>query len=559
MINRTRVRSLTVVSAVIALALVLPSMPAAATDAASPTPGPSQRVQVEGDTAEALARADALAGGATTLRPFAAESTDDAGIGAAVISGTVVDGAGAGMAGVEVSAFAVTTTDDGTLREIAATVATDESGAYRFEALAAGSYDLFFLPLERKDLAWGWFAGGVSPGADPLVTVADGEAQTLDPRVLVPAMEIAGAVVSTRNGGILDGTRVVLWGSSGPDAEGISSFEPLLVIAIDGAPFSFGQLPPGQYLLDATRARGSYLGEWWNNAQSFETADVIEASGWFELALPPIVRLGTVAISGASATGSTVMATHNTFSGTTYKYVWYADGKAISGATGKSYRIPSSLQHKRLTVKVTGSKTGGVTASATSEPRAKILLTGTPTISGKTAIKTSNLGAEWWSGYTLTANPGTWTTGATLRYQWYADGKARAGATSKTYKLQNADRGKRITVKVNGSKSGYGSFTRTSAATNRIALLGDAVMMSNPRVGERLWWSMTGTWSSDAKITLRLYADGVLVSTVDQSQDVVKAIPASWLGKRLRTTVTVIKPGYTTHVVSSETSNPVRW
>jgi hypothetical protein len=55
-----------------------------------------------------------------------------------------------------------------------------------------------------------------------------------------------------------------------------------------------------------------------------------------------------------------------------------------------------------------------------------------------------------------------------LTYQWYRSGKAIAKATSKSYKLTEADRGKRISVKVTGSKSGYPKATSTSKSTEKI-------------------------------------------------------------------------------------------
>lgn len=560
MTTRIRARLLTALSAAVTATLVLSAVPATAADV--PTPAASHRVQVEGETAVALAHAHVRPGEETTLRPFSSNTADVAGVGTSAISGTVVDGADAGVADVEVSAFLVTTDEEGTSYEIAATVATDETGAYRFDDLAAGSYDFFFLPLEREDLAWGWFAGGVSPGAEPVLQVADGESTTLAARVLVAAMQVDGAVVSSRTGGTVDGAQVVLWGSNGPDGEGISSFEPLLAIEIDGAPFSFGQLPPGQYLLDATEAPAGYRGEWWDNALTFEAADLIEQSGWFELALSPVVDLGAVGVRGASATGSTVIATHTAISGTTYRYAWYADGKAISGATSKSYRIPASLEHKRLSVKVTGSRSGYVTSTAVSAPRAKILLTATPRVSGRSAIIVGAGDDRFWPGNTLTANPGEWTTRTSFDYQWYADGKAIAGATSKSYKLKYADRYKRISVKVTGSKSDYGTFSRSSAATNRIAVLSRLSLDTFPRVGERMWPVFFGDekWTPGAKLILRLYADGRLVATKHLSDTSwFDRIPASWRGKRLRATMTVSKPGFTTHVIYSETSKPVTW
>jgi len=73
-------------------------------------------------------------------------------------------------------------------------------------------------------------------------------------------------------------------------------------------------------------------------------------------------------------------------------------------------------------------------------------------------------------GYTLTANPGTWSPSpVTLRYQWYRSKVAIVGATKATYPLAAADAGATITVKVIASKSGYTTAGVTSPATLRIA------------------------------------------------------------------------------------------
>lgn len=72
-------------------------------------------------------------------------------------------------------------------------------------------------------------------------------------------------------------------------------------------------------------------------------------------------------------------------------------------------------------------------------------------------------------GWTLTARPGTWTTGTTLTFAWYADGKVIRHATAKRLRLGNGQRGKRITVKVTGKKTGYRTRTLTSARTAKVA------------------------------------------------------------------------------------------
>jgi hypothetical protein len=83
----------------------------------------------------------------------------------------------------------------------------------------------------------------------------------------------------------------------------------------------------------------------------------------------------------------------------------------------------------------------------------------TPKISGTAKV-----------GKTLTAAAGTWKPTPTTRtYQWYRDGHVIKGATKSTYKLTKSDKGKRITVAVAGSKDGYGTLTKQSAKTSKVA------------------------------------------------------------------------------------------
>ena len=56
----------------------------------------------------------------------------------------------------------------------------------------------------------------------------------------------------------------------------------------------------------------------------------------------------------------------------------------------------------------------------------------------------------------------------TLGYQWLRNGVAISGATGSTYKLTATDKGKRITVRVTGTKTGYTTLVKTSAATAAI-------------------------------------------------------------------------------------------
>ena len=60
---------------------------------------------------------------------------------------------------------------------------------------------------------------------------------------------------------------------------------------------------------------------------------------------------------------------------------------------------------------------------------------------------------------------GKWTSGTTFTHQWFANGVAVTGATAPTFVPRAAQQGKKITVRVTGSKAGYPTTSRTSAAT----------------------------------------------------------------------------------------------
>ncbi|MDF1489795.1 FlgD immunoglobulin-like domain containing protein [Tessaracoccus caeni] len=87
----------------------------------------------------------------------------------------------------------------------------------------------------------------------------------------------------------------------------------------------------------------------------------------------------------------------------------------------------------------------------------KLAKTSTPKISGSAKV-----------GKKLTAKPGSWSPKPTFSYQWYRNGSKIKGATKSTYKLAKADKGKKITVKVTGKKSGYTSVTKTSKSTSKV-------------------------------------------------------------------------------------------
>ena len=176
------------------------------------------------------------------------------------------------------------------------------------------------------------------------------------------------------------------------------------------------------------------------------------------------LTIGSPTISGTPTVGRTLTSRTGTWGpGTvTTTRQWYRSGSVIAGATGWTYKLTSADRGKRISLKVTGKKSGYTTHTATSASTGTVgplLLTAPkPTISGTAKV-----------GSTLKVTRGTWRPyGVTLTQQWYRSGVKISGATGTTRKLSTGDRGKRITVKVTGRKSGYTTKTVTSSQTSAV-------------------------------------------------------------------------------------------
>ncbi|MFD4502123.1 Tat pathway signal protein [Streptomyces sp. NPDC058457] len=75
-------------------------------------------------------------------------------------------------------------------------------------------------------------------------------------------------------------------------------------------------------------------------------------------------------VGGTAKVGKKLTAAHGTWSpaATSYTYQWYANGKAISGATRSTLTLKAAQKGKKITVKVTAHRTGHQDGTATSKP-----------------------------------------------------------------------------------------------------------------------------------------------------------------------------------------------
>ncbi|WP_349308980.1 hypothetical protein [Microbacterium sp. MM2322] len=98
----------------------------------------------------------------------------------------------------------------------------------------------------------------------------------------------------------------------------------------------------------------------------------------------------TPTITGTAKVGQKLTAKPGRWtSGTRLSYQWYANGKAISKATGKTLTLSAGVKGKKITVKVTGKKAGYATVTTTSKATAAVKGKTVPSQVAKPISKTS--------------------------------------------------------------------------------------------------------------------------------------------------------------------------
>ncbi|MEL7976925.1 hypothetical protein AAG589_13765 [Isoptericola sp. F-RaC21] len=257
-------------------------------------------------------------------------------------------------------------------------------------------------------------------------------------------------------------------------------------------------------------------------------------------------------ISGTPQVGQTLSAHAGTWEpAVNPTYRWLRAGAAISGATKSTYTVTAADLGKAISVEVSGTAEGyaalTLTSQATSAVAAAGLATGTPTIVGTVRV-----------GSKVTAKPGTWTSGTTLDYQWYASGAKISGATTSTYTPTSGTKGRTLTVKVTGKKTGYTTVTRTSLGTKVAA---GVLSAPKPKIKGTVKAGSTvsvtrGTWKPGA--TAYRYQWKVGGRSIPGATRSTYTIPAKYAGKKLTVTVTGSRSGYTTRTVTSSSTTVLR-
>jgi Zn-dependent metalloprotease len=192
---------------------------------------------------------------------------------------------------------------------------------------------------------------------------------------------------------------------------------------------------------------------WWVDDITVYTCDILVVSS----TPPTITGTPRVGVPLSASPGTWTPAT-----GVAFGFQWNRNGAPIAGATSASYTPTATDLRAALTVQVTGTRAGSDPSTAVSAPTAAVaaglLVKGRPSIKGKARV-----------GSTLVAKPGTWSpAGVSVKLQWLRNGKPIKKATKTKYKLVKADKGKKVSVRVTGTKAGYQTTAATSKATGKV-------------------------------------------------------------------------------------------
>jgi hypothetical protein len=235
--------------------------------------------------------------------------------------------------------------------------------------------------------------------------------------------------------------------------------------------------------------------------------------------------------------------------GTTLSYQWnrvIGDQTApIIGATTSTYTADASDLGAQLNVSVTGSNSGAsaIRTSLATEAVAKGIqkTTAQPKIAGSLAV-----------GQTVSVDVTEFKTGSTFTYEWFIDSVSVSSPTAGQLRLEGANLGKKLSIRVTADLPGYNPYVVSVDAKDPIAP-GAFVTKSTPTVTGLIKALETvsvsaGNWDEGVSLTYQWAIDS---QSVDGANTDSFKLPRESVGKTITVSVTGSKLGYVTETMAS--------
>ena len=298
----------------------------------------------------------------------------------------------------------------------------------------------------------------------------------------------------------------------------------------------------------------NYLRAGFYDTRTITRSSSMWPSGFIHIKDTVVRNTAAPAVTGTPQVGVKLKTSNGTWSATNlvFHYQWLADGVPISGATAKTFKPTANQLGQRLRAKVTATKSGSHTGSATTPltdtvAKGAFTTTAAPAITGTPQV-----------GVPLTASNGTWAPAGAYTYRWYAGGTLLPDATTATFTPTAAELGQPIRVKVTSTLAGYATTSQFSPLSDQVApgqfRATEAPAISGTAQVDQVLTGTTGAWTPAGKLHLQWLADGAPIAGATHTTYTLT--PAD-LRKVITLQVRVTQAGYADAVASSLPSTPV--
>jgi uncharacterized protein YxjI len=324
------------------------------------------------------------------------------------------------------------------------------SGAFQFDDVSPAVPYVLQVRAPGYPLTW---------TGDVATNVADPYAADIKPFTPAPGAYSAGTITLAQAGGTATGLLTGFGQAvTGGATNLVSGEEAPAAFSSDGTVYSISGLDAGVYLFHFEADGGRYA------SQIAEVGDAAAVNLTAQVLAQRSLGVTTTAIKGTPAWGQVVQAKAQTLGlatglKATHAYTWITETELL--ATGAKLTVPNVAGEALYVVTET---------SATGVRPTYSVARAYGTVLGKPAPKlTFKIKGTAKVGSTLKVVKPSGAKGWKLTYKWLRGGKAIAKATKASYKLTSKDKGKKISVKVTYTKSGYQTGKATSAKTKAVA------------------------------------------------------------------------------------------
>jgi hypothetical protein len=254
-----------------------------------------------------------------------------------------------------------------------------------------------------------------------------------------------------------------------------------------------------------------------------------------------------VVVGGTAKTWQTLGVSYTAPTDATHTVQWLRNGQPIAGATGDSYAVQGSDAGQSITYHIVFTMNGTTIADVT--PTAVVIAKSAIELESVSISSPLSVGDSPTAGHGVVRSPAA-APAPTYSWQWLRDGAPIAGATSDTYTITSADKGKQLSVQLTVSADGCESATQTSnvvTVDGRPLTINIKSIQGTVEAGQQIYPELEAT--AGATLTYQWLSDG---------QPIAGATTAAYLiqdadkGHYLSLRVTGTLAGYDDTVVTSK-------